>query len=55
MIVVVRDAGSYLRCFLGTTDKLRLFPGSLLGEILEQCINKAESEVGPEISVGCEL
>ena len=38
---------------MGTADKLRLFPGSLLGEILEQVQTK--SEVGPEISVRCEL
>ena len=35
-IVVVSDVGSYVRCFLRTADKVRLFPGSLLGQILSK-------------------
>ena len=29
-----------MRCFLGTADKLRMLPESLLGEILKQVLYK---------------
>ena len=52
-IVVVSQAGSSMRCFLGTADRLCIFPVSLFGEILGHVQTK--SVVSIEISVGCEL
>jgi len=45
-IVVMCDVGFYLKCFLGTADRLRMLSESLLAEILEQV--QAKSEVGLE-------